>query len=119
MTALVTGKEHAYSQNGARGLVLSLVPLLVAALLGLLASANRSYVVAHLDTLQSMVGPHWIDHETDARNSVASVTVKTINSLRVVNNRKASQVVVAFRLQLFGLLGTVVSVGYELRDRLF
>lgn len=93
--------------------------LLVAILLGLLAYASRRYDIASVDTFRLMISTHWTDHETDARNSVATAGVTTIESLRPVVDRKARLVVWAFYLQLSALLGLAVTVGLELGKALF
>jgi len=119
VTALIVGQKYQWSQDGARGLAVSLFVLSAAILLGLLAYASKRYDIASADTLRTMTTTHWTDHDTDARNAVAAAWVKTIESLRPVVDRKARLVVSAFYLQLSALLGLVVTVGFELRNRVF
>ncbi len=116
---MIVGEKYRWSQDGARGLAVSLVVLLAAILLGLLAYASKRYDIASVDTLRMMTSTHWTDHETDARNAVATAGVTTIESLRPVVDRKARLVVCAFYLQLSALLGLVVIVGFELGKTLF
>lgn len=118
VTALITGKDYDWSRQGVRGLLVAVAPLALAVLLGFFANASRAYKVANLETLQRMIGDHWVDHEVDARNSAASQKVETINSLRVGTNRKAGMVVVAFSLQLTSLIGLLATVLYELRTQI-
>ncbi len=91
-------------------LVLVLAGLASAAALGILASWNFRYAAVKSATLGVMVRAHWKDHEVDARNSIATMQILTVDSLRKANNRKALLVSWALVAQLAALLalGAVV-----------
>jgi hypothetical protein len=88
-------------------LLLTLLGFTVAAALGLLVSKNRWYHVALTTTLYGMVTDHWTDDPVDSRNNVAELNVRTIHTLRVGNDRKATLVGRA----LWAQLGAVLSLG--------
>lgn len=116
LTAFVIGSTYKFSTSGARGLVASLASFVVAAVLGLIANATRKYDVADAPTLRKMLAEKWTDHETNARNTCAKLSVDTIVSLRNGSNSKAGLTVVAFVFQIAAILGIVVTIAWELRD---
>ena len=61
-----------------------------------------------------MIGSHWKDDEVDARNECAATTIKTVDSLRTGNNKKAGRIVVAVAFQLLGFVSLAVSASIEL-----
>lgn len=120
LTVLVTGKDYSFSDASARGIMLSLLSFLVAALLASIAHATHPYEVTQRATLEDMIAdPHWQDSETSARNVAADLNVRTALSLRSGTNRKAGLLVAAHACQLAGMLGFVVTVAWELRRYLF
>jgi hypothetical protein len=119
LTVLVTGKDYTFSAEGARGVLLSAAALLIAAGIALFAGTSRQYEVADGATLTKMLTEHWTDTETTARYTSAWLNVKTIKSLRTGNNRKAGQLVVAHIVQLTGIAGLVITLGWELSPSVF
>lgn len=115
LTALVVGKDHTFRQDSARGLLLSMFTLLLAAALALWAHGTKPYQVTDADTLDKMLNEHWADKEVDARSVTARQNVKTITSLRKGNGRKAGLLVVSHVLQMSGLAGLTVTLAWELR----
>lgn len=115
LTVLVTGKDYAFSDGGARGVMLSAASLLLAALIACVAAASRRYEVTKGQTLEKMFTEHWTDTEVTARFTSGWLNVKTIKSLRTGNNRKAGQLIVAHALQVSGIAGLIVTLAWELR----
>lgn len=119
LTVLATGKDYAFTGQGARGVLLTLASFLVSAAFALVASGSRTYAVATADTLDAMLGAdHWTDDEATARLAVSVANVKTIRSLRRGNNRKAGLLVIAHVFQVLAVAGFIVTLAWELRDRI-
>lgn len=117
VTVLAAGKDYAFSEGGARGVILSLGSFLVAAAIGLIAHGSRPYHVTTADTLNDMLGvDHWTDDEVTARHATAKANVKTIRSMRTGNNRRAGQLVCAHVFQVAAVAGLIVTLGWEMRD---
>lgn len=114
LSALVTGKDHAFTTAGVRGVVAALALYVGAAVLGLLASMSRSYDVTSAETLDRMVDDHWQDDEVDARNQTAYLNIRTIATLRDGNNRKASMVGWAMAVQVAASVLLVLALAWEL-----
>lgn len=115
LSVLVTGKDYEFSQAGAQGVFLSMASFLLAAIVALVASGARKYEVATSGTLDKMLGTHWNDDAQAARHAVATANAKSIKSLRIGNNRKAGQLVVAHVFQVLAVAGLIVTLAYELR----
>jgi len=118
LTALAVGKDHTIRHDSARGVLLSMFLLLTATGLALLAHGTKPYDVTDAGTLDKMLRVHWTDKEVDARNVTAEQNVKTIESLRKGNNRKAGLLVGSHVLQMSGLAGLTVTLAWELLPRL-
>ena len=84
-------------------LVGTLGSFVLAATLGIIASAGRRYQVTTPTTLATMLTNHWQDHEVDARNYVSIQHVKTITSLRSGNRHKERYIIVAILFQIVGI----------------
>ncbi|MFI9010970.1 hypothetical protein ACIGNX_27405 [Actinosynnema sp. NPDC053489] len=79
-----------------------------AAACGVVAGWNRHYAVAAPRTLERMVADHWTDDEVNARNNVADLMVRTVETLRHSNAFKARWVATGLVVQVVALvvLGT-------------
>ena len=82
----------------------TLAAFVLAAILGVFASAGRLYQISTPRTLAEMLGGHWRDNEVDARNNVSVLNVKTIDSLRQGNNCKVQLILAAVVIQVVGLV---------------
>lgn len=91
-------------------LTVTLVAFSLAAVCGLLASHNRQYDVADRTTLALMVGEKWPTSEVDARNVVADLNARTVDSLRRGNNKKATLLMAGLAFQLLALAALSVAV---------
>jgi hypothetical protein len=91
-------------------LILTLTAFAVAAANGIMVTAGRLYAVATPDQLNTMLTDKWNTDEVDARNYVARLDVKTIDSLRDGNNTKAGWLTAAIISQVVGLLALTVAV---------
>jgi hypothetical protein len=95
--------------------VLALTLFVMAAICGIVAGWNRRYAVTTYGTITTMLGAHWTDTEVDARNNIATVHAKTINTLRAANKFKAACVSAGLILQVLALTtfasGVVVLLG--------
>jgi hypothetical protein len=81
----------------------TLASFVIAAALGIIASAGRRYQVSTPTTLAAMLTEHWQDTEVDARNYVSIQHVKTITSLRSGNSRKEHYIIAATLFQIVGI----------------
>ena len=94
--------------------------LVAASVYGLIANISLGYEVVSQETLTQMVGAdHWIDAEVDARNVCADLNARTIGSLRIGNATKVQHLDRAFVLQLIGIGGLVLTLGWEFKSRMF
>ncbi len=91
-------------------LVLTLLAFALAAVCGIFASALRWHNVAAPDQLNVMLGEKWPIDEIDARNYVADLDVRAIESLRAGNNGKAGWLTTALVAQVAGLAPLTVAV---------
>lgn len=81
-----------------------------AAACGIVAGWNRHYAVTATATLRRMTEEHWKDVEVDARNNVAAVQVRTVDTLRKANQFKATWVSVGLIVQVVALMASSVAV---------
>lgn len=88
LSVILTGKDFTPKDGVRNFIAASLVSFVVAGALGIFANANRRYHVATRETLDDMLGEHWIDDEVDARNNVAALNVVTLDTLRTGNSKK-------------------------------
>ena len=100
LSVLVTGKDYRFTGFGAVVVVGSLLAFVVAAVLGLWANMMKAHEVSSSDTLMKMVREHWKDDEVDARNIVATLNIRTIDSLRTGSNVKVVWIKRAAAIQL-------------------
>lgn len=79
---------------------------------GVVVGWNRRYAVTRSSTLDTMVEDHWTDDEVDARNNVASLMVRTLETLRPSNGFKARWLAAGLVIQVIALvtLGTAAVV---------
>ncbi|MEJ2855718.1 MULTISPECIES: hypothetical protein [unclassified Saccharothrix] len=75
-----------------------------AAACGVVAGWNRHYAVTAPRTLGRMVADHWTDDEVDARNNVATLMVRTLETLRHSNGFKARWVATGLVVQVVALV---------------
>lgn len=101
---VTTNKTFVFPGEAAAPLAVALLAFATAASLGILASRNRYYDVALGETLTGMIEDHWGDDETDARNNVAYINIKSTETLRQGNGRKADLVTAAMFAQLAALV---------------
>ena len=95
-------------------LAIALLCLVTAAFMGLLATQLRWYKATSTPTMQTMLGdPHWGHSEVTARNVCATTTLKTVTSLRQGNEKKASRIVLAVRLQLAAIVCLAGAAAFE------
>ena len=95
-------------------LLLALALLIASGFVGLSATQLRWYTVTSPDTLRAMLAaPRWRDDEVDARNATSLSTLRTVESLRAGNDRKASRVVAAVYLQMFGVAGLACTAAVQ------
>ncbi|MFD0203648.1 MULTISPECIES: hypothetical protein [Saccharothrix] len=88
----------------------ALVLFVGAAACGIVAGWNRLYAVVTVPTLHRMTTGHWKDDEVDARNNVATVQLKTLDTLRRANRFKARWVGIGLIAQASALLVLAVAV---------
>jgi sirohydrochlorin ferrochelatase len=91
-------------------LFITLGAFVVAAIVGIIASAGRRYQVTTPPALAAMLTNHWQDEEVDARNFVSIQHVKTITSLRSGNRRKELLVITGTLFQIGGIIALSVAV---------
>jgi len=103
--AFVSGRQgFKFPRDAVLPLVGTLGAFVLAAILGIVASAGRRYQVTIPPTLAAMLTDHWQDHEVDARNYVSIQHVKTITSLRSGNRRKELVIITATLFQIVGIV---------------
>jgi hypothetical protein len=91
--AFVSGRSGFRLPAGAVGpLTLTLLAFAFAAVCGIVVTALRWHDVAAPDQLNIMLGEKWPTDEIDARNYVAQLDVRTIESLRTGNKTVTGQV---------------------------
>jgi hypothetical protein len=112
--ALLKGKEYVFSGFSVTSLGASLAAFLIAAILGILTAANRPYSVASIKSLNLMTTDHWTDSEITARNYSAKLNIRTLATLREVNNRKAWLLTAALVAQVVAILLLAAAVGQNI-----
>ncbi len=119
LSALALGKDFRVTGVAAWLLVGALVAFLGSGILGVSTSFGRWYKVADTTTLQMMVtAPHWSDGDFTARLICATANARTIASIRIGNNKKASLLTWGQSLQLIAVAALATAVGVELFRRL-
>ncbi len=76
------GKDWLPRHGAAWAFAVSLSLYLISVGLGLLATQSHKTTVASPETMRTMLTERWMDHQIDARNSVAAVRVNAIEALR-------------------------------------
>lgn len=89
---------------------IALVLFVCAATCGIIAGWNRLYAVATVPTMHRMTSGHWKDDEVDARNNVAGVQLRTLDTLRRANEFKVRWVSVGLIMQASALAVLAVAV---------
>lgn len=110
LTALVAGKDFTVQNLGSWAILISLALFAAASLASFIGAFSRRYHVPAIDTFLTMIGPHWKDHDVDARNAVAYANVVTIKSLRRGNNFKAGCLTIAAVFQLAAVTSLIVGL---------
>ncbi|MFD6392476.1 hypothetical protein [Nocardia sp. NPDC060259] len=87
-----------------------------AAACGIVAGWNKYYAAATASTLARMIGEHWTDDEVDARNNVAAVQVRTVDTLRRANAFKARWVGIGLIVQVSALVASGVAAGFVIAN---
>jgi hypothetical protein len=113
LSVLGTGQDYKFTGFGALAIVGSLALFVVAAVLGLWANMMRSQHLAPSSTLREMVLGRWTDEEVEARNVVANLNIRTIDSLRAGSNAKVVWIGRAAAVQLAAVLLLIVAIGAE------
>jgi hypothetical protein len=89
---------------------IALILFVCAAACGIIAGWNRHYAVATVTTMQRMTIDHWKDEEVDARNNVARVQLRTVDTLRKANEFKVQWVSIGLVVQVAALTVLAVAV---------
>ncbi len=113
LTVLITGDKFRVSTQGARGVAVSLLFFMAAAVTGLFANKLWPYDVADVGTLRRLITDRWKDDEVDARNVCAAINLATVSTLRDGSNKKASLIELAFVFQLMAIAALVITLAYE------
>jgi hypothetical protein len=114
LLVVLKGRDFTLTPSAKIPLIVALASLMLSALVGLYATQLVRYTVTDATTLRDMIGSHWKDSEVDARNACAATTIKTVDSLRTGNNKKAGRIVVAVAFQLLGFVSLAVSASIVL-----
>ena len=113
LSVLVTGKDYKFTGAGGAVVVASLLAFVTAAVFGLVANMMKPHDVTSSETLLKMVREHWKDDEVDARNIVATLNIRTIDTLRTGSNAKVVWIKRAAAVQLAAVLLLIVAVAAE------
>jgi hypothetical protein len=122
LTAVVTGKDYAFKDQGAISfLTLALVAFVFAALLAIIVQAfGVKYYVIGDKTLEGLTGELiWHKPEDDARRMWINRQVETIVSLRKGNNRKATLAIWALAFEVSAIALLTISLLLELHGRVW
>lgn len=112
-TAFVNGQNYPNRSAAELWMICGIGLLLAAAIIAILAGVSWKYVVTDETTLRAMIGDQWAATDVTARNTVASINIRTLVSLRAGTNIKTNLLLGAYALQtlsIAALLGAVISI---------
>ncbi len=108
--AVVRGQGHLLQGFAALWLVVSVIALLAAGVLAVLAGLSWKFEVTSQATLSAMIGEKWGDREVTARSVVAQCNARTLASLRKGTNTKTRLLLWAYALQIAAIASLVADL---------
>jgi hypothetical protein len=122
LTAVLTGRDYAFKDQGAISfLTLALVAFVVAALFAIFVQVfGFKYRVIDDETLEGLTGEgFWVKSEDDARRMWIIRQVKTITSVRRNTDRKATLAIWALAFEVSAIALLTISLLLELHGRVW